>query len=161
MPLIWHFGGSVTRRRLAASVLPYDLVDAVVAWLRAELPGGTLPGGVHSGFAGLTSDGSQRRMPYIEIYESNESSGYQTNNISLETGTLWFNLYSISRLGGRKAADAIQKQLKDAPLAFEVGYLIYLRQSSRRFQKDPDPGVGGVTVYQETRSFSYVFSTTL
>lgn len=141
--------------------LPYDLVDALVAHTRANLPSSTLPGGTHYDWAGPTADGTERPLPYVDVVRVSESRSYQSDENYIATGMLQASVFGRTRLSAAMAADRMSATLKQSPLQFQTGRLMYFAESDLRGGKDPDPGTGGGVVYQEMRMFSYVYHSTL
>lgn len=157
MPLCYPFWGRHGTPAPAPGI-PYDLVDAVVAWLRANLLASLLPGGIHYGFAGPMPDGSERPMPYIQVLRVSESRDYQSGGLYIANGLLQVSVFGPPRLGTAQAADDVSTALADPVLTFQRGNIMYFREANLRSDKDPDPGPGGGSVYQEMRMFNYMLS---
>lgn len=160
MPLCYPFWGRHGTLNPTPGI-PYDLVDAVVAWLRANLLASLLPGGIHYGFAGPMPDGSKRPMPYIQVLRVSESRQMHSNGIYIATGLLQVSVFGPPRTGTAQAADAVSTALAYPHLFFQRGRLMYFAEADLRSDKDPDPGPGGGPVYQEMRMFNYTLNSTL
>lgn len=130
----------------------YDLIDAIVSQLRATMTGVIT---VHSGFAGPATP-----IPYAEIYEVSENRSQMSGLPYLFDGEVQFNVYSYSRLYTRQLGDTISSNIVGKPLKNQVGSLMYLAPMTRLSITDQEPGVGGKTVFQEVRTFTYQASGT-
>lgn len=146
---------------LPTGPIPDDLVDAVVARIRARLVlAGSLTwfgtGPAPSG-AGSARPGPD--LPYAQLGEPDEDDSWWTTSADqLATGHLAVSCYAATKKAARLAGDRVAAALNDAPLAFSAGVLVYLRQSARTATLDPDPAPGGGDCWVEARQFKFLYS---
>lgn len=151
----WFFLGST----LASAPLPDDLLDAVYARITANL----VATGALTWFGTSAAQGKVQgrtlQLPYAKVGEPDEDDSYwTTDGDGLADGHLEIAAYAATKKAARVLGDSIAASLQDAPLAFKAGILIYLRQTSRAAELDPDPGPDGGDCWSETRQFRFMYS---
>jgi hypothetical protein len=144
------FGGS------GAGVLPSDLVDAVVARLQSLL----VSSGQLTWFGtGRDPGASTAPMPYGVMAEPDEDDDdLNTSGDRMAQGHLEIHFYAPTKKLARSLGDQAEASLKDAPLLFSAGWLVYLRQSGRMADLDPDRAPDGSSVWDEMRQFRFMYS---
>jgi hypothetical protein len=144
------------RRSGGNSVLPDDLVDAVVARLQSLL----VASGPLTWFGTGDAEAGQA-LPYGDLVEPDEDdSDLNTSGDREADGQLEIHFYAADKKSAKRLGDLAEASLKDAPLLFSAGWLVYLRQSSRSAVLDPDPAPGGGDCWDETRLFHFIYSYT-
>lgn len=140
------FGGA------APVILPYDLFEAAIAWLKANAAS-SFPGGFSSGptTAAKAALGVHARLLDIPGPKRYLSSGTWTAD-----GILQVSAFAPTRSAAKRAADAAMDALSDAPLAFARGQILNLRPGDEpRVLDPPDLSVGGANLYQGIVQMSY------
>ena len=138
-------GGRIVIRGLggSASATYPDLWAALQAWITAQVP--ALTGGVWA-----TRAGGGQGFPYAE-YDGSAGADetFNTSGEPLADGTFTVSVYAALKPDADALARAVRLAIKDAPLAFSDGQLIYLRgKNLAGAEADPDPGPDNETVYQ-------------
>lgn len=132
------------------STTPDCLIDAAVAWLQTNC--GMLVNYIGTGLAPPGVD-----LPYILLAENleNRRTADQGRNY-VDSGTIEISTFNAGKSITRSIAKAIANSLNDAPLIYQDGYLMELRQKSRPLViQDPIDFARGSNVWQEVRSFAY------
>lgn len=136
--------------------IPDDLVDAVVARVRARLIDVDAPSLTWFG-PGEAPD--RQPLPYATISEPDEDDTYwNTQGDGLADGHLEISVFAGDKKSARWTGHLIKEALNDAPLLFSAGTLVYLRQSGRTAGLDPDPAPGGGDCWSEIRQFHFMYS---
>jgi hypothetical protein len=143
-----------------------DLLEAILAHLSADVGlAAGLPGGIYS-----DEVPEDVPMPYLVIADPQDAATRPatTKGDMFDEGTYEANVYveSTPLVDGkdeaRRLAWLVQDSLHDAPLAFERGTLIRLRQSlSPRGVKEPEPGPEGGPVYRQFLAIQYLVTRSL
>ena len=137
---------------------PADLVQAVVAKINSTL----VAAGTLTWFGSGEDIGASATLPYAVLAEPDEDDEYSsTSGDSIATGHLEIHCYAATKVASKALGVAVAKQLNDAPLVFSNGLLMYLRQSSRTNDIDPDPAPGGGDCWDETRIFMFMVASNL
>lgn len=140
---------------LDTPALPDDLVDAITAQVR---PAMVDPAGPLSAFLNQNA-GPDQLLPFAVLLEPDEDDEYwSTEGDALADGHLQVTIYAGDKKSARLLGDRVSALIHDAPLEFQAGTLVYLRQSSRLAALDPDPGPGGGDCWQEVRIFEFKYS---
>jgi hypothetical protein len=150
-PTSWLLAGGI----YSTLTIYDDLVDAVVALVRTAMVPGVL-----TWFGTGTSPGfGTAPLPYGVLHEPDEDDDdLNTSGDRTAEGHLEIHCYAPTKKAARKLGDAIEASLKDAPLEFTAGWLVYLRQSGRTAELDPDPAPGGGDCWDELRMFHFRYS---
>lgn len=157
----WGWKRLLLRRRVLAVpvVLPETLIDAVIlrlndrvgslaSWIgTGEAPPGTPPVSV---------------LPWVRVVEVNEDRiGSSSADDYIDKGTLQVSVFAAGKSLARSTSKAFAAALNDAPLVFEDGRLLELRQGGRPIVvQDPVDGAGGEDIWQEARTYRYVLQST-
>jgi hypothetical protein len=128
---------------------PYSLRDAVALWLRDNLPG---LGEVSTGLL------VRGRFPAVRVAIVSGSGSAASDASEVETGVVQVSVFDPSGAAAQAKADEAKSALRDAPLRFRYGTLLYLTPSSRLdLAPGRDTGPGATpSVHHEARSFDYV-----
>jgi hypothetical protein len=153
LPLILLGSAALAGR---AGPIPDDLVDAIVARLNAQL----VATGTLNWFGTGTSPGVQDApLPYAQLGEPDEDDeDLNAQGDRTADGHFEVTCYAATKKEARRLGDLVAASLKDAPLAFSAGKLMYLRQSGRTAMEDPDPAAGGGACWDEVRQFRFIYS---
>lgn len=136
-----------------------DIWEALVAYVDATVP--AVLGGIHADRAPNTeADGTPKVFPfYVYGQGTGGTSDYMTGTPQIVTGAGVIAIYNLgSKVQSNLLARRLAARLKDAPLLFEDGNLMYFR-SRVLYQGtlDPDPGPNGEDVYQSVVEFDYQY----
>lgn len=136
-----------------------DIWESLVAYVDANVA--ALTGELYSDRAPNTeSDGSAKALPYA-VYDQGVGGvvDYMTISPQVTSGTVSIAIYSTSKTEANSLARSLASTLKDAPLEFTDGTLMYFRaRTIYQGTLDPDPGPGGVDIYQSVVLFDYQYN---
>ena len=131
-----------------------DVFEAAVAYLLADGPTvSAFAGGISADEAAVGD-----ALPYLVLSEPEGSDEYESASADgTPNGLERLQIQAAIYASGKAAARALRRQLratlKDAPLVFAGGTLLYLRPSTHSGARDPDLGPDGETVWQEVQIF--------
>jgi|GEM_PF-3603081 len=133
-----------------------DFWAAMVARVHAEVPG--LTGRLWKDWVPDEVDGEAVAMPLATfLVDQNVSLSWNTAGEALHDGTFTVSVYTEDEALSGSLRTQIAAALKDAPLSFTDGVLIYLRgRNLGGGTKDPDPGPGGVDVWETVALYRYM-----
>jgi len=140
------------------SVVHADFWAALCAYVAEELPE---LNGLWEGRAPDEVDGLELEMPFA-VYEDGAGVGpeYLTGSPAIQTGSASISIYTTSRESALTLSRALADVVRDAPLRFEDGRLMYLRAGLTYAPRLEDqPGPGGVDVWRAMLMLDYVYST--
>lgn len=133
-----------------------DLVDAVVALVERSM---VAPGSLTWFGTGTSPGFGTAPLPYAVLHEPDEDDeDLNTSGDRMAEGHLEVHCYGPTKKAARALGDRVEALLKDSPLQFSAGWLVYLRQSGRSAVLDPDPAPGGGDCWDEVRLFHFRYS---
>ena len=158
-PTYWtrsYFPGGAT----VTPVVTYaDLWESLVAYVDTSVT--ALAGAIYADRSPNTEeDGDAKTLPYA-VYDQGVGGviDYMTISPQITSGTASIAIYSTSKTEANSLARSLASTLKDAPLEFTDGTLMYFRaRTIYQGTLDPDPGPGGVDIYQSVVLFDYQYN---
>lgn len=138
----------------AGYVAASDFWEALRRHVLAEVP--ALTGGFY-----VDRAGRRAAMPFAVAEDgAGASIEHMTESPTIRNGSASASFYATSKSASKALGRQFKDAIKDAPLRFEEGRLMYLRASQiYGGLLDPSPGPGGGKVYRTLVLFDYVYST--
>lgn len=141
--------------------MPADLIEAVTAWLAADT---TVTSLLADGVAGEWGDEAPvgTNFPFLVTWKVDEETTYESSAApgvpvpSDDEGEIQVSVLATSKSGANAIGQTVRHSLNDAPLRFDGGELLMIRQIGKHTVKDPELGPQGTDVWQTVCRFKTI-----
>ena len=134
--------------------LSLDLETAVVDWLRSDQYVAPALGDTPADQRIWSKDAPREvPLPWVIVRNLGDEMEWESDGTGVGTHTLKITVHGGEQDQVVTIKDLIAAALKDAPLAFAGGQLLYLRRESRTPDLDPDPAPEGVDCFSDFALF--------